>query len=100
MIGRIHCALQHVRSHEPMSAELDRLAFRFFTLFAQCEYALKAMGYGRAGNAGAAESEWDRFANEVGTLLLRAESAGIVAARTYLLENPPKRQVRVNGNVA
>lgn len=83
-----------------MSAELDRLAFRFFKLFAQCEYALKAMGYGRAGKADAAEPEWDRFANEEGTLLLRVESAGIVAARTYLFENPPKRQVWVNGSVA
>lgn len=83
-----------------MSAELDQLAFRFFKLFAQCEYALKAMGYGRAGNADAAEPEWDRFANEVGTLLLQAENPDIVAARTYLFENPPKRQVWVNGNVA
>ncbi len=83
-----------------MSAELDQLAFRFFKLFAQCEYALKTMGYGRAGNADAAEPEWDRFANEVGTLLLQAENPDIVAARTYLFDNPPKRQVWVNGNVA
>lgn len=83
-----------------MSAELDQLAFQFFKLFAQCEYALKAMGYGRAGNADVAEPDWDRFANEVGTLLLQAESPDIVAARTYLFENPPKRQVWVNGNVA
>lgn len=83
-----------------MSAELDQLAFRFFKLFAQCEYALKAMGYGRAGTAGAAEPEWDRFANEVGKLLLQTENADIVGARTYLFENPPKRQVWENGCVA
>ncbi|QBK04500.1 hypothetical protein DW355_06605 [Hylemonella gracilis] len=83
-----------------MSAKLDQLAFRFFKLFAQYEYALKAMGYGRAGNADAAEPEWDRFANEVGTLLLQAENPDVVAARTYLFENPPKRQVWVNGNAA
>lgn len=83
-----------------MSAELDQIAFRFFKLFAQCEYALKAMGYGRAGKADAAEAEWDRFANEVGVLLLREQSADVVAARTYLFENPPKRQVWVDGSVA
>ena len=49
-----------------MNSELDRLAFDLFKLFAQYEYALKAMGYGRAKKAGQAEPDWDRFANEVG----------------------------------
>lgn len=83
-----------------MSAELDQLAFRFFKLFAQCEYALKAMGYGRAGSDNAAKPDWDRFANEVGKVLILSESPSIVEARTYLFENPPKRQVWVNGSVA
>lgn len=82
-----------------MSAELDQLAYRFFKLFAQCEYALKAMGYGRAGNANAAEADWDRFANEVGIALIQEQSEDVVEARTYLLEKPPKRQVWVNGSV-
>ena len=83
-----------------MSAELDQLAFRFFKLFAQCEYALKAMGFGRAAKAYAAEADWDRFASEVGALLLREQDPEVVAARTYLFENPPRRQVWVNGGVA
>lgn len=83
-----------------MSAELDQLAFRFFKLFAQCEYALKAMSYGRAAHRYATEADWDRFANEVGTRLMSEQDPGVVAARTYLLENPPKRQVWVNGSVA
>lgn len=83
-----------------MSAELDQLAFRFFKLFAQCEYALKAMGYGRAGNANVAEVDWDRFAHEVGVTLLQDKTPEVVEARTYLLENPPKRQVWLNGNVS
>lgn len=82
-----------------MSAELDRLAFRFFKLFAQLEYALKAVGYGRASNADAAEADWDRFANEVGVLLVRDQNPDVLAARTYLFEHPPKRQVWVSGNV-
>lgn len=89
-----------VRPPQAMSAELDQLAFRFFKVFAQCEYALKAMGYGRAAHADAAEADWDRFANEVGVLLVRDESQDIVAARTYLFEQPPKRQVWANGSVA
>lgn len=83
-----------------MSAEIDQLAFRFFKLFAQCEYALKAIGCGRATNADAAEADWDRFANEVGALLLSDQDPEIVAARTYLFENPPKRQVWTSGGVA
>lgn len=83
-----------------MSAPLEQLAFRFFKLFAQCEYALKAMGFGRAANANAAEADWDRFANEIGVLLLAEQDPDVVTARTYLFENPPKRQVWVNGAVA
>lgn len=82
-----------------MSVDLDQLAFRFFKLFAQCEYALKAMGYGRAVNAGLAEADWDRFANEIGVALLQDPGQDIASARTYLLEHPPKRQVWVNGSV-
>jgi hypothetical protein len=82
-----------------MSAELDALAFRFFKLFAQCEYALKAMGYGRS-KGGVAEADWDRFANEHGRALLEDVATNVVAARSYLLEYPPKRQVWVDGAVA
>lgn len=82
-----------------MSDELDQLAYRFFKLFAQCEYALKALGYGRAATGNAAEADWDRFANEIGIALMQEQSANVVEARTYLLEKPPKRQVWVNGDV-
>lgn len=82
-----------------MSTNLDQLAFQFFKLFAQCEYALKAMGYGRATNAGLAEADWDRFANELGIALLQDEEQEVVLARNYLFEHPPKRQVWVNEHV-
>ncbi len=82
-----------------MSKELDNLAFRFFKLFAQYEYALKAMGYGRAGKKDAAEADWDKFSNEVGASLLQEPNAEVATARSYLLDNPPKRQVWVNGHV-
>ncbi|GAB3255039.1 hypothetical protein [Chitinimonas naiadis] len=83
-----------------MSAHLDELAFQFFKLFAQYEYALKAMGYGRAAQkTSAAEADWDRFANEVGTVLLSDQNQGVIEARTYIFERPPKRQVWLDGAV-
>jgi hypothetical protein len=84
-----------------MSAELDQLAFSFFKLFAQCEYALKAMGYGRSvGARNTAEADWDRFASEVGVALLQEQNEEVVLARTYLFEMPPKRQIWLNGTVS
>jgi len=82
------------------SQQLDQLSYRFFKLFAQYEYALKAMGYGRAGKSDAAEPDWDRFANEIGVALTQSQDQAVVEARTYLLEQPPKRQVWLNGSVA
>ena len=79
--------------------DLDKLAYRFFKLFAQYEYALKAMGYGRAGRADAAEPDWDRFANEVGVALVQSQDPAVIDARTYLLSEPPRRQVWINGSV-
>ncbi|MEQ9106824.1 MAG: hypothetical protein RLO04_05110 [Limnobacter sp.] len=79
--------------------ELDQISYRFFKLFAQYEYALKAMGYGRAGRLKAAEVDWDRFANEIGIALIRSQDHAVVEARTYLLDHPPKRQVWINNSV-
>ena len=79
--------------------QLDQISYRFFKLFAQYEYALKAMGYGRAGGSQAAESDWDRFANEVGVALIQSQDHAVVEARTYLLDHPPKRQVWINNSV-
>ncbi len=83
-----------------MTDDLDQLAFQFFKVFAQCEYALKAMGFGRAARGGdAAEADWDRFANDIGVLLLQETQEDVVAVRTYLLTEPPKRQVWIDGVV-
>lgn len=79
--------------------DLDQLAFQFFRLFAQYEYALKAMGYGRAGKKDAAEADWDRFANELGKVLLGEKDLAVAEARELLLTKPPKRQVWINSAV-
>jgi hypothetical protein len=82
-----------------MNSDLDRLAFRFFKLFAQYEYALKAMGYGSAGKKGQAEPTWDRFANEIGIRIMAVNEEPVATARQYILEQPPKRQIWVGGAV-
>ena len=82
-----------------MKSQLDRLAFDLFKLFAQYEYALKAMGYGRARREGQAEPDWERFVNEVGCQVMALEEPSIVGAMQYLFDQPPKRQVWVDGAV-
>jgi hypothetical protein len=82
-----------------MKPKLDRLAFELSKLFAQYEYALKAMGYGRAGRGGQAEPDGDRFANEVGCHVMLLDDRLIAGARQYLFDQPPKRQVWVEGSV-
>jgi len=79
--------------------DLDDLAFRFFKLFAQYEYSLKAMGYGAAGRNGQAEHDWDRFANSIGSRIMAVNDEAIADARKYILDQPPKRQVWSNGAV-
>ncbi len=83
-----------------MPKTLDETAFHLFRLFAQYEYALKAMGYAKASRTGTAEPDWDRFAKEIGVKLLAASEPSVVAARDYLLREPPRRQVLVNGEIA
>ena len=83
-----------------MSAELDALAFSFFKLFAQYEYALKVMAYAHAGRQQQAEIDWDRFANEVGAAIMNNDNPAVVQARQHILDHPPKRQVWVDGAVA
>lgn len=79
-------------------SDLDELAFRFFKLFARYEYALKAMGFARAGSKGQAEPDWDAFANEIGQVALDFGEPN-AKARAYLFEHPPKRQVLVEKRI-
>jgi hypothetical protein len=79
---------------------IDHMAFKLFKLFAQYEYALKAMGYARAkGQGNTVEAAWDDFANDLGHFLLSAESTEVVSARTLLFDRPPNRQVLVKGQI-
>lgn len=80
-----------------MPEDLDNLAFRFFKLFAQYEYALKAMKYARSGTGGQAEPEWNRFSNEIGRLVLDEAEGDLLEAIDYLFDHPPKKQVLQDG---
>ena len=79
-----------------MIIELDQLAFRFFKLFAQYEYALKAMKFYKKGKKNQATPDWDRFAKEIGKLVLDCQDEQTMSAISYLFESPPKRQIIKN----
>jgi hypothetical protein len=80
-----------------MPENLDDLAFCFFKLFAQYEYALKAMQYARSGAGGQAEPEWDRFSNEIGRLVMKKPNGELLDAINYLFDHPPKKQILNDG---
>ena len=83
-----------------MPEDLDNLAFCFFKLFAQYEYALKAMQYARSGAGGQAEPEWDRFSNEIGRLVLDEPNGELRDAINYLFDHPPKKQILKDGIIS
>ncbi len=64
----------------------------FFTLFSRFEYAMKATGVRQARKSGAVEADWSQLANDVGSDLMAMPEQNIEEARTYLLQQPPKRQ--------
>jgi len=80
-----------------LSHNLDSLAFKFFKLFAQYEYALKVMQFARSGSGDQAEPNWDRFANEIGHLVMENPEEELKKAIDYIFEHPPKKQVLSNG---
>jgi hypothetical protein len=79
--------------------ELDQLAFRFFKLFAQYEYALKEMKFYKIRYNCSVEPDWDAFTNAIGRLVFDDQDDQIKTAIDYLLEHPPKRQVIKDGQL-
>lgn len=84
---------------EPTDQELDRLAFRFFKLFARFEFTMKERGYFRTGQNGAIHAEWDRFANEVVGANFHSDLGEDGDAADYILDCPPMKQVVRSGRV-
>lgn len=83
-----------------MTDALDNLAFRFFKLFAQYEFALKALGFHKVRGKNEVNPHWDAFANKIGMLVFENQDDQTQLAIEYLLENPPKRQVITDGVLA
>lgn len=74
---------------------LHQIASEFFRTFSRMEYALKAAGF-LVRNQRKAEADWGRFALEVEAALASSEPAEIQGAITFVLTEPPKKQVNVN----
>lgn len=82
--------------HLKLPAEL---ACEFFAVFSRFEFALKESGYRRAGRNGAAEPNWDQFANDVAGAFTIVQSDEVRAAASYLVSEPPYRQVIENNGL-
>lgn len=81
-----------------MPPQLDDLAIEMFRTFARFEYALKASGF-HYGD-GAAEPNWRSFAESVPDLFNEPSDPNLRAAVSYVLEQPPKKQIVASGVLA
>ena len=82
--------------HLQFSAEL---ACEFFAVFSRFEFALKESGYWKTGHNAAAEPNWDKFAADVSNSFQNGQSAEVAQAVTYLLNEPPMRQIIENNSL-
>ncbi len=73
----------------------DNLILKFLKVFSRAEYALKNVKKFRYLNK--AEANWDKFANAIDSSFYTLTESGVVQAREYLWNNPPKKQ-RINNN--
>ncbi len=75
------------------AARLDsNLIIEFFFVFSRFEYSLKRAGYVK-NNRGYAEANWSKFGREMLPRYRNDHSPAFREAATYLLDNPPKRQI-------
>ncbi len=87
--------MQDMFRHLHMPPEL---AVEFLAVFSRMEYALKVTTYA-VGNDSKVDANWDKFANTVNDAFTAIADADVVAAREFLLANPPRKQVLNNGKV-
>jgi hypothetical protein len=82
-----------------IEADLDKLAFHFFKLFAQYESRLKENGFFKADPKGNIYVDWDRFANEIVGKDYRVKLTAVSEAVEYILNTPPKKQSHDSGRI-
>lgn len=71
----------------------ESLVFRFFSMFARMEYALKRSGFVKEAGHGGAQPDWREFIKTVERRWDGLQDAEFRAARDYLLASPPLRQI-------
>jgi len=78
--------------------ELTEFAKELFRIFARFEYALKEAGF-HTGE-GDASPHWRNFALSIDELLDEQATPELTAAIGYILDQPPRKQVVRNGELA
>jgi len=79
---------------------LDKLAFRFFKLFAQYESTMKERDFFYLNRYGQIVVDWDRFANEIVGGNFRDDLGEHASAADYILQYPPMKQaVNAEGKI-
>ncbi len=79
------------------TAELEKLAFEFFKVFARAEYSLKASGF-NCGD-GNAKADWSTFSKQVENLIQTPNNQELQEAIDFVMSQPPKKQIIVNGKI-
>lgn len=77
---------------------LNKIAGEYFRLFSRFEYALKASGY-LVPNSRDAKADWERFSVEINDAFDKIDNKELKAAITFMLSEPPKKQINNNGVV-
>ena len=85
--------MNDVFRHLHMPADL---ACEFLADFSRMEFALKAIRYA-SENEGRLTPSWDRFANDIDEAFGQITDDEFIVAVTYLLTQPPRKQVRRYG---
>jgi hypothetical protein len=79
----------------PSAQQLSRLANQLVNVFSRAEYSLKASGFNKGD--GDAQANWRTFALAVEPLFANLQTPKMQAAVSYLLSNPPKKQIIQDG---
>jgi len=78
--------------------QLPPAAVSFFATFSRFEFALKRSKYSKTGGSGGVSADWDAFSKILGNKFLdKIRESGKAAT---LLNNPPKKQVLVDGDLS
>jgi hypothetical protein len=75
----------------------EKLVFDFFAQFSRFECALKRSGFvkGSRRDGGYARPDWKTFANELDESLAAVTDIDFIAAKSFLLQKPPQKQMFV-----